>query len=103
MIDIKQQLSGLKFSEDIRTNLESLDDKPPEQKRLIEIVMTLPATTLEDEIRRRNAAINSITAYCKVEEGSCDLPSQKRDLTYATSIVKVEEDTYPLVVTEPGH
>jgi hypothetical protein len=102
VIDIERQLSGVKFTEDVRTNLESLDDKPPEQKRLIATVMTLPATTLEDEIRRRNAAINSITAYCKVEEGGCDLPSRKRDSTDTIStIVKVEEDTCPLVAAEP--
>ena len=65
--------------------------------------MTLPIATLEDEIRRWNAAINAITAYCKVEEGGYDLLSWKRDLTYTTSIVKVEENTHPLVVTKLGH
>ena len=70
---------------------------------MIATVITLPTPTLEDEMRQRNAAINAITAYCKVEEGGCDSPSWKRDLTDATSIVKVEEDTYPLVVTELGH
>jgi hypothetical protein len=103
VIDIERQLSGLKFNEDVKTNLESLDDKPPEQKHLIATVMTLPAATLEDEMRRRNAAINAITAYCKVEEGGCDSPSRKRGSTHATSIVKVEEDTRPLVAAEPLH
>ena len=104
MIDIERQLSGLKFNKDVKTNLESLDNKPPEQKRLIATVMTLPAATLEDEMRRRNAAINAVTAYCKVKEGGCDLPSRKRGSTYATStIVQVKENTYPLVVTKPGH
>ena len=51
MIDIKQQLLGLKFNKDVKTNLESLDDKPPKQKRLITTVMTLPTATLEDEMR----------------------------------------------------
>jgi hypothetical protein len=50
VIDIKQQLSGLKFNKNVSTNLESLDDKPSEQKHLIATVMTLPATTLEDKI-----------------------------------------------------
>jgi hypothetical protein len=72
VIDIERQLLGLKFNEDVKTNLESLDDKPPEQKHLIATVMTLPTATLEDEMRRRNTAINAITAYCKVEEGGCD-------------------------------
>ena len=82
----------------MKTNLYSLDDKPLEQKRLIATVVMLPAATLEDEMRRRNAAINAIIAYCKVEEGGYDSSSRKRDLTDATSIVKVEENTYPLVV-----
>jgi Protein of unknown function (DUF3435) len=103
VIDIKQQLLGLKFNEDVKTNLESLDDKPLEQKRLIATVITLPAATLEDEMCQRNAAINAITAYCKVKEGGCDLPSRKRGSSYATSIVKGEENTHPLVVTELGH
>jgi hypothetical protein len=80
--------------------LESLDDKPLEQKSLIAIVMTLPAATLEDEMRQRNAVINAVTAYYKVEKGGYGLPSWKRGSTYATStIVKVEEDTRPLVAT----
>jgi hypothetical protein len=84
VIDIERQLSGLKYNEDVKTNLECLDDKPLEQKRLIATVMMLPAATLEDEMHRRNAAINAITAYCKVKEGGCDSPSQKRGSTHAT-------------------
>src|SRR5438045_9186320 len=85
-------------------NLESLDDKPLEQKHLIATVMMLPAATLEDEMCQWNAAINAVTAYCKVKEGGCDSPSQKRGLTRTTStVVQVEENTHPLVVTEPGH
>ena len=71
----------------MKTNLESLDDKPLKQKRLIATVMTLPMATLEDEMRQRNAAINAVTAYCKVEEGGYDSPSRKRGLTHATSII----------------
>jgi len=51
----------------------NLDDKSPEQKRLIKTVMTLAATTLEDETLRRNAAINAVTAYCKVEEAGSSI------------------------------
>jgi hypothetical protein len=51
VIDIEQQLLGLKFNEDVKTNLESLDDKPFKQKHLIATVITLPAETLEDEMR----------------------------------------------------
>lgn len=31
--------------------------------------MSLPGTTLEEEFRRRNAAINAVADYCKFEEG----------------------------------
>ena len=103
VIDIERQLAGLKFSDHVRTNLDSFDDNLPEQKRLIETVMTLPATTLEDEMRRRNAAITAVTAYCKIEEGGCDWPNREGVLTsHATSTtVKEEADTVPLVVIEP--
>jgi hypothetical protein len=51
VINIKQQLLGLKFNKDVKTNLESLDNKPFKQKRLIATVMTLSAATLDDEMR----------------------------------------------------
>jgi len=81
-----------------------LDNKSLKQKRLIATVMTLLATTLEDKIRQRNAAINSISAYCKVKEGGCNLPSRKRGSTNTIStIVKVKGDTRPLVAAELLH
>jgi hypothetical protein len=42
---------------------------PPAQRRLVETVMTLPGTTLEEEFRRRDAAIDAVGAYCRFEEG----------------------------------
>lgn len=47
------QLSGSEFTLDHSAEL------PPEQKRLIETIMTLPGRTLEEEICRRNAAIKA--------------------------------------------
>ena len=67
--EVKLQLSGHKFSEDVKTTLELSDDMPLAQKHLIETVMTLLGITLEDEFRRRNDAINAVAAYCKFEEG----------------------------------
>lgn len=85
--------------------MESTNDKSPEQKFLIATVTALRAMTLEDETRPCNAAIDAVTAYCKVEDGGCGLPDRKRCLTsHATStIVKVEEDTRPLVAAKPWH
>lgn len=67
--DIELQLSGLKFDEDLKTTLDLADDMPQPQRRLVETIITLPGTTLEEEICRRNAAINATAAYCKFQEG----------------------------------
>lgn len=45
------------------------DEMPPAQRRLVETVITLPGTTLEEEFRRRNAVIDAVAAYCRFEEG----------------------------------
>ena len=70
---------------------------------MIAAVITLLAATLKDKMQQQNAAINAITAYCKVEEGGCDLPSWKSNSTHTTFIVKVEENTYSLMVTKLRH
>lgn len=44
------------------------DEMPPAQRRLAETAITLPGTTLEEEFRRRNAAIDAVAAYCRFEE-----------------------------------
>ena len=48
----------------MKTTLGKNDEMPPIQKRLAETVMTLLGTTLEEEIRRRNASIDAVAAYC---------------------------------------
>ncbi len=63
------QFSGLKFTEEVKSTLQSTDEMPPPQKRLVETVLTLPGTTLEEEFARRNAANNAVAAYCRFEEG----------------------------------
>jgi hypothetical protein len=42
----------------------------PEHLLLIDAIMTLPETSLGKEIQRRNMAINAVTRYCGVEEGT---------------------------------
>jgi hypothetical protein len=42
----------------------------PEYLRLIDTIMTLPETLLDKEIQRRIMAINIITVYYGVEEGT---------------------------------
>ncbi|XTI84446.1 hypothetical protein V2W45_1225658, partial [Cenococcum geophilum] len=67
--NIKRQLSGVIFSEDIKATLKSSNDRSVEHKRLIKVIMTLPSMLLEDKIYRRNNAINTVVDYCNVEEG----------------------------------
>jgi hypothetical protein len=67
--EIEMQLSGFKFTEAVKSTLDISDDMPPPQKRLVETVMSLPGATLEEEMSRRNAAIDAVAAYCKFEEG----------------------------------
>lgn len=55
--EVELQLSGHKFSKDVKTTLELSDEMPPIQKRLVETIMT------------RNTAISAVAAYCKFEEG----------------------------------
>jgi hypothetical protein len=96
VIDVERQLAGEKFSEDVKATLELSDDIPPEQKRLIKTIMTLPGTTLEEEVCRRNAAINTVAAYCKFEEGGARGASRKRPSTRVARPIKTEGATQPV-------
>ena len=69
VIDSERQLSGKVVDEDMRDALEQSDQVTPEHLLLIDAILTLPETSLENENRRRIAAVNAITAYCGVEEG----------------------------------
>lgn len=66
--EIELQLSGLKFTKDVKTTLGLSDVMPPAQRRLVETVMILPGTTLEEEFHRRDAAIDAVVVYCRFEE-----------------------------------
>lgn len=67
--DVELQLAGLKFSDAPGPEALPLPEMPPPQRRLIETIMTLPGTTVEEEFCRRNAAINAVAAYCHFQEG----------------------------------
>ena len=53
----------------MKAKLEHCLERTPEHIQLIEALLTLPGSTLEEEYRRRSTAISAIAAYCKVEEG----------------------------------
>jgi hypothetical protein len=67
--EIELQLSGFKFDQNVKTSLDLADGMPLTQRRLVETIITLPGTTLEEETRRRNDAINAVTAHCQFQEG----------------------------------
>ncbi|XTI93554.1 hypothetical protein V2W45_1253068, partial [Cenococcum geophilum] len=69
IINIKRQLFGVIFSEDIKATLKSSNNRSVKYKRLIKVIITLPGTLLEDKIHRRNNAINAVVDYCNVKEG----------------------------------
>ncbi|GFF61247.1 hypothetical protein IFM51744_10627 [Aspergillus udagawae] len=49
--------------------LERKGFMPPQQMLMIDAILTLPGTTLEAEYQRRIHAINTVTAFCGLEEG----------------------------------
>ena len=67
--DSAQQLSGKGANENVVGVLEQTENRTPEHLLLIDAIMTLPATSLEDEVQRRITAINAVAAYRGVEEG----------------------------------
>jgi hypothetical protein len=85
--EIEQQLSGFKFDQDGKTSLDLGDDMPLTQRRLVEAIITLLGTTLEEETRRRNVAIHAVAAHCQFREGvlrpGADRPSNGHVALYS--------------------
>jgi hypothetical protein len=98
--EIERQLSGLKLSQDVKTTLDQNDEMPPLQKRLAETVMTLPGTTIEEEFRRRNAAIDAVAAYCHFQEGGAAAQPRKRSSTRRASPMPSKETNPQLAAAE---
>ena len=70
VIDSERQLSGKVVDDEVRGALERSDNMTPEHLRLIDAIMTLPETSIGLEMQRRIKAINAVTEYCGVEEGT---------------------------------
>jgi hypothetical protein len=98
--EIERQLSGLKLSQDVKTTLAQIDEMPPLQKRLAETIMTLPGTTIEEEFRRRNAAIDAVAAYCHFQEGGAAALLRKRSFTRRASPTPSKEANPQLAAAE---
>lgn len=67
--EIEEQLAGLSFNQGMRATRDSRTDLSPERRALVEAIVTLPGSTLEEECKRRNQAIAAVTAYCNIDEG----------------------------------
>ncbi|KAH8759530.1 hypothetical protein F5882DRAFT_431795 [Hyaloscypha sp. PMI_1271] len=86
--------------QDVKTTLDQNDEMPPLQKRLAETVMTLPGTTIEEEFRRRNAAIDVVAAYYYFQEGRATALPRKRSSTRRTSPMPSKEANPQLAAAE---
>jgi hypothetical protein len=62
MLEVQRQLSGMKISETINGSLERSEEVPLLQKRLIEAILTLPRSTLEEEMPHTACLTNATRA-----------------------------------------
>ncbi|KAL4928045.1 DUF3435 domain-containing protein [Aspergillus undulatus] len=69
VIDLERQLAGKLVDTKVMGALERKGFMPPQQMLMIDAILTLPGTTLDAEYKRRIHAINTVTAFCGVEEG----------------------------------
>ncbi|KAI9761350.1 MAG: hypothetical protein M1840_001974 [Geoglossum simile] len=81
--EVKLQLSGLKFSDNRGTKVQVVDEMPLIQKCLVETVMTMLDTTVEEEFHQCNAAIDAVATYCHFQEGGAIAMPRRRPLTRA--------------------
>jgi hypothetical protein len=58
---------------------------------LAEIVIILPGTTIEEEFRHRNTAIDIVTAYCHFQEERAAAVLRKRSLIQRMSPIPLKE------------
>lgn len=82
--DIERQLQGIGFAEPVVDH--AIHPQRPAQKLLVEALTTPVGDTLEGQYRRRDNAIDAITAYCSVEEG----PTVRRTQMSPTTTVPRE-------------
>jgi hypothetical protein len=73
---------------------------PPLQKRLAETVMTLPGTTIEEEFRHRNEAIDTVVTYCQFQEGGAATQPRARPSTRKASPTPSKETDPQLAAAE---
>jgi len=91
---IEEQLAGIKIEKKPKVLSYFSDATSPEQRRLIEtMILTPPGSTYEEEVKRRNNAIDAVAAYCEVEEG--ETPKRGRPRRPKTVAIKQEDTRSP--------
>ncbi|KAJ5974897.1 hypothetical protein N7481_008604 [Penicillium waksmanii] len=79
MLEIKRQLSGIDQNGTSPKPLECSNDVPVPQQLLIKSLLSLPRSTIEEEMLRRTEAIDAVAAYSQFQEGdTCRRPREKR-------------------------
>lgn len=95
MLEIKRQLSGFGQDDFSPKPLVCSNDIPVPQQRLISSLLSLPRSTIEEEVIRRTEAIDAVAAYCQFQEGdTCRMPRAKR-LQSSSQSVKGHEKVQP--------
>ncbi|KAI0410839.1 C2H2 finger domain protein [Xylaria grammica] len=68
VIDIERQIAGMGFTDNAETEM-SARPQLPAQKRLVKAICApMNCKSVEEQYRRRDAALNAVIAYCTVEE-----------------------------------
>ncbi|OJD09600.1 hypothetical protein ACJ73_10196 [Blastomyces percursus] len=91
VIDSERQLSGKVVDEEVKSALERTEYMSPEQLQLIDAILTLPGRSWEAEQQRRINAINKVTMYCGVEEGSLCFRSPAQPRPTIRAPISVEQ------------
>lgn len=63
MRDIEQQLAGIETKDDLKVGHIAL---LPVQKELVDAIFAPPGRTFNEEVRRRNTAIDVVKRYCGI-------------------------------------
>jgi hypothetical protein len=93
--EVELQLSGLKFCDGSGTSVHIVDKMPLMQRRLAEMVMTLPGTTVAEEFCRR------CLLQLPAEEGGGCCPTT-REAVYAKGESDVGEGDRPTAGSRRG-
>jgi hypothetical protein len=84
----------------VKNTLGENDEMPLIQKHLAEAMLTLSGTTIEEEFRRRNAAIDAVAIYCHFQEEGSTARPRARPSTQRANLTLSKETNLQLAATE---